>query len=212
MVSNVSGGPNGHQATTGNKVVVHPERGGYNPVASMEAPPSVDPWRIGRAECASSAAVTRGNAFMPARRPSPRRNSLAQFLAFCKPLRFTQLVWMLNSVRFFPSWKPESVDQIHGLIAMIVDVQSRAARQCEAAIPAVDVAYIDADHSYDAVKDDISAWYPRIAVGGALCGHDYHPQGTSWPGVRRAVDEFAASHQLRLHTYADSSWMVLKTR
>jgi hypothetical protein len=180
------------------------------------------------------------------------------------------LLWMRNSVRFFPHWNPASLDQVHGLIGMIRDIESRTtrhavwvecgslhgesaglmlafpfivklhcidirdsrilaarlapflksgrctfhhgtSRQCQAEIPEVDVAYIDADHSYDAVKDDIAVWYPRVAVGGALCGHDYHPSGNAWPGVRRAVDEFVAQHRLTLTTYADSSWMVLKT-
>ncbi|MFM8220719.1 MAG: class I SAM-dependent methyltransferase, partial [Planctomycetaceae bacterium] len=81
-------------------------------------------------------------------------------------------------------------------------------RQCQAEVPEVDVAYIDADHSYEAVKDDIAVWYPRVAVGGALCGHDYCP---GWPGVRKAVDELVAQHRLTLTTYRDNSWMVLKT-
>ena len=72
-----------------------------------------------------------------------------------------------------------------------------------------DVVYIDADHSYKAVRDDIAVWYPRVTPGGALCGHDYYPE-KPWPGVKRAVDEFIAREQLVLTTYADSSWMVLK--
>lgn len=80
----------------------------------------------------------------------------------------------------------------------------------EAAIAVADVVYIDADHSYESVRDDIRAWYPKVAVGGALCGHDYHTDGKVWPGVRRAVDEFVAQHGLTLTTYADTSWMVVK--
>lgn len=186
------------------------------------------------------------------------------------PRRVMHMMWMLHSVRFFPSWNPASLNQVHGLIAMIRDIESRTtrhavwvecgslhgesaglmlafpfieklhcidirasrilaerlapflrsgrcvfhhgtSRQCQAEITEVDVAYIDADHSYEAVKDDIALWYPRIAVGGALCGHDYYPSGAPWPGVRRAVEEFVAEHQLTLNVYADSSWMVLKT-
>ena len=78
-------------------------------------------------------------------------------------------------------------------------------------IPVADVVYIDADHSYQAVREDIALWYPRITPGGALCGHDYY-QEKHWPGVKRAVDEFIAREQLSLTTYADSSWMVLKPK
>jgi predicted O-methyltransferase YrrM len=46
--------------------------------------------------------------------------------------------------------------------------------------------FIDADHSYEAVKADIAAWSKRLAPGGTIAGHDYDAH---WPGVMRAVDE-----------------------
>ena len=173
-----------------------------------------------------------------------------------------------SSVRFFPHWNPSDVKQLHGLIALILDVQARAehhrvwvecgslhgesaalflafpfieqlhcidirsfptlqqrlrpllksgrcvfhlgtSQERAAEIPVADVVYIDANHSYQAVRDDIAVWYPRITPGGALCGHDYFKE-KHWPGVKRAVDEFIAREHLVLTTYADSSWMVLK--
>jgi predicted O-methyltransferase YrrM len=51
---------------------------------------------------------------------------------------------------------------------------------------------IDAAHEYDAVKNDIRAWWPRVAKGGMLAGDDY-----DWPGVQRAVNEaFGSSVEL----------------
>lgn len=47
--------------------------------------------------------------------------------------------------------------------------------------------FIDADHSYEAVRNDLRAWWPIVAKGGLVCGHDYH----MFPGVKRAVDEWA---------------------
>ncbi len=47
--------------------------------------------------------------------------------------------------------------------------------------------FIDADHRYEAVKDDIAAWLPKIRPGGIIAGHDYY--ATDWPGVAQAVDE-----------------------
>ncbi|HEC66979.1 MAG TPA: class I SAM-dependent methyltransferase [bacterium] len=35
-----------------------------------------------------------------------------------------------------------------------------------------DLVFIDADHSYHAVRDDIIAWYPKVKTGGILAGHD----------------------------------------
>jgi hypothetical protein len=38
----------------------------------------------------------------------------------------------------------------------------------------LDVVYIDAEHTFDAVVRDIQAWAPKIRPGGLLCGHDYY--------------------------------------
>lgn len=37
----------------------------------------------------------------------------------------------------------------------------------------LDFVYIDANHAYDFVREDIQAWLPKIKSGGYLCGHDY---------------------------------------
>lgn len=50
--------------------------------------------------------------------------------------------------------------------------------------------FIDAEHTYDAVKADIAAWFPHLHRKGVLCGHDY---GQNFPGVAKAVNEFAES-------------------
>lgn len=50
----------------------------------------------------------------------------------------------------------------------------------------VDFVFIDADHVYDRVKEDIAAWLPKIKPGGIIAGHDYN-----WPhdGCVQAVNE-----------------------
>lgn len=49
-----------------------------------------------------------------------------------------------------------------------------------------ELIYIDADHRYEAVSEDIRLWTPHVVPGGILCGHDY---GQGFEGVTRAVDE-----------------------
>lgn len=51
----------------------------------------------------------------------------------------------------------------------------------------IDFVYIDANHKYDYVKNDIEAWFPKVKKGGVIAGHDYDK---NWPGVIKAVDEF----------------------
>lgn len=56
-----------------------------------------------------------------------------------------------------------------------------------------DFIFIDAGHSYAAVKLDITMWLPKVREGGWFGGHDYHPK---FPGVIRAVGEFFPSDKL----------------
>lgn len=56
-----------------------------------------------------------------------------------------------------------------------------------------DLVFIDANHSYDAVRFDILHYAPLLKPGGILCGHDY---GKGREGVIRAVDETLAKPQV----------------
>lgn len=66
-------------------------------------------------------------------------------------------------------------------------IQSGSAAAAEKfADRSVDFVFIDADHKHERVKDDISAWLPKIRPGGIIAGHDYnHPHD----GCVQAVNE-----------------------
>lgn len=68
----------------------------------------------------------------------------------------------------------------------------------------VDFVYIDGNHSYLYVKQDIEQYFPRVKVGGVIGGHDI------WiDDVKRAVFEFARENELRTYvTYPD--WWLIK--
>lgn len=51
----------------------------------------------------------------------------------------------------------------------------------------VDMVFIDANHDYDSVIEDIEAWLPHVRPGGIIAGHDYG--FAMFPGVKQAVDE-----------------------
>ena len=64
----------------------------------------------------------------------------------------------------------------------------------------VDFIYIDADHTYHAVLEDIDSWVSKVKNGGYLGGHDIYIDD-----VRRAVEErFGKEYK----TYSDTSWVV----
>jgi hypothetical protein len=77
---------------------------------------------------------------------------------------------------------------------------------------ALDFAFIDGNHLYESVRDDILAWWPKIRSGGVLVGHDYGVYGDAngnW-GVSRAVDEFAAALRCHVGVGRDGVWWVRK--
>lgn len=51
-----------------------------------------------------------------------------------------------------------------------------------------DLVFIDADHCYEAVEQDIRLWRHKVKRGGILCGHDYHHP--RFPDVTEAVDRY----------------------
>ena len=81
----------------------------------------------------------------------------------------------------------------------------------------LDFAYIDANHKAPFVKKDIEVWYPKIKVGGMLCGHDYD---LNEMGVMVAVNDFVTREKLFLYTdYNEfnrtgekSDWWIFKPR
>jgi hypothetical protein len=57
-----------------------------------------------------------------------------------------------------------------------------------------DLLFIDADHQYESIKQDIADWIPKVKSTGMIAGHDYFNPVTGalenqHPGVKRAVDE-----------------------
>jgi predicted O-methyltransferase YrrM len=62
-----------------------------------------------------------------------------------------------------------------------------------------DLCYIDADHSYEAVRRDILACTRIVKPGGWLAGHDYH-QPQVERAVRSMIDEPIA--------FRDGSWLA----
>ena len=71
----------------------------------------------------------------------------------------------------------------------------------------LDFVFLDADHSQEAVRADIAAWWPAVKGGGLLGGHDYCDE---FPGVQIEVDDFARKHGLSVHTGADNTWFLKK--
>ena len=128
----------------------------------------------------------------------------------------------------------ECIDNIHGnenRCVMIRAESSSAANLFQN--QSLDFVYIDANHRYDYVKEDLQLWFPKVRVGGVLAGHDYLkidwrspvdllPNGKDraiWVkrengtrtfagefGVNPAVDEFCAQNEFVVNVTEEEWW------
>jgi SAM-dependent methyltransferase len=71
----------------------------------------------------------------------------------------------------------------------------------------VDVVFHDANHSADAVENDVRAWIPKLKPDGILCGHD-------WTGKENSVQNgLARLFPLNLvQTSGDIIWWVERAK
>lgn len=76
-----------------------------------------------------------------------------------------------------------------GQVVVLRELAGEAARQLDDEM--LDWAYIDGDHTYEAVQADLEAYWPLVKPGGILAGDDYNFLGWWKDGVTKAVDEFA---------------------
>ena len=70
-----------------------------------------------------------------------------------------------------------------------------------------DLVFIDANHTYEFVKEDIDAWYPKVGKGGILAGHDWCE---GFPGVQQAVEEYFTPLKKAISLSHNSVWYVKK--
>ena len=74
------------------------------------------------------------------------------------------------------------------------------------------MCFLDADHSYDGVSEDLRAWWPKVMPGGYMAGHDWkHPaQGQ----VEQAVHDWQRETEVwsPIEEAQDRCWFMLKRR
>lgn len=71
----------------------------------------------------------------------------------------------------------------------------------------LDICWIDANHEYKYVYEDIKLWISKVKKGGVLCGDDYR----SVPDVAKAVHDFfrGTKHKINVSGPGGNSWWVI---
>jgi len=63
-----------------------------------------------------------------------------------------------------------------------------------------DLIFLDGDHRYENVSQELKKFFALVHRNGILAGDDY-----TWPSVKKAVDEFATKNQLDIHFLSKES-------
>jgi len=79
-----------------------------------------------------------------------------------------------------------------GQVVIHRDPSHVAVREFEAGY--FDWVYIDGNHLYEFVRQDLELYYGKVKQGGWLTGDDYEGRGWWRDGVERAVTEFLSRH------------------
>jgi len=71
----------------------------------------------------------------------------------------------------------------------------------------IDFIYIDGNHEYEYVKNDLKNYWKKLAENGILAGHDFFG---SHNGLIRAVFEFSNENNLKLYSDRYDWWFIKK--
>lgn len=76
----------------------------------------------------------------------------------------------------------------------------------------LDWVYLDGNHDYRFVMEDLDAWFPKIIRGGLICGHDFYntKEGGHWCAVADAVLRWMKEHNTVFTVTPCTSWWAIK--
>ena len=89
-------------------------------------------------------------------------------------------------------------DRVFGCEDRIIELKEYSvSASSNVADGSLDFVFIDAQHDYKSVRQDIIAWMPKVKKGGIVSGHDYQRK---FSGVMQAVDELLPGRKTGLET------------
>lgn len=105
-----------------------------------------------------------------------------------KPGHKVLKTWNQAKEKFMENTKP-----FHKKVSVYEMTSVEAAKKIKSGT--LDWVFIDANHEYDYVKENLKLWSRRVKKDGIVAGHDY---GGKWVGVKKAVDEYVPKKKLHI--------------
>lgn len=99
-------------------------------------------------------------------------------------------------------------ERLSGLSGSCVQIRLDSVQAAEQINEPLDFVYIDGDHSYQGIREDLEAWFPKVRVGGIIAGHDYGQP--AFPGVKAVVDAFFDRFGIKVHHEGVGVWWAMR--
>jgi predicted O-methyltransferase YrrM len=137
-------------------------------------------------------------------------------------------LWGIDSWESYPGYKDFGKHDLDGALEIALesvkgyDCNLIKARSRDASMDfkdgSLDFVYIDGNHAYESVVEDLALWARKVRPGGIVAGHDYDDYGNKsrWREmhVMQAVDGWVKSYRIKpliiLSRNKGRSWLYVK--
>lgn len=95
----------------------------------------------------------------------------------------------------------------------VVSIHRCSSAEFAGSVPAeaLDWVYIDGNHTYEFVLEDLRSWYPKVRPGGLVVGDDYDRPDAWWDdGVTKAVMEFVKAEAVMVEAIHNHQYALRK--
>jgi hypothetical protein len=95
----------------------------------------------------------------------------------------------------------------------VVSIHRCSSVECAGSVDAetLDWVYIDGNHTYEFVLEDLRSWYPKVRPGGLVAGDDYDRPDAWWDdGVTKAVTEFVQTEAVTVEAIHNHQYVLRK--
>lgn len=114
------------------------------------------------------------------------------------------------------AWHNENYANVIDLMRPFGDraviLRGLTSEMCHAVEDSLGFLYLDANHSFEAVMEDLNNWTPKVVCGGIVGGHDW---GDTAYGVQQAVTNFCNMRGYDINVIPengqDASFYFIKT-